>query len=77
MGGGQGVEDASGGELTLDKFRKGWPVVLKQIKEKNIKAQAFLIESRPAAFDGEVLVIEFPEDKAFHKKRSGKGEKVD
>lgn len=62
-------------ELTIDIVRKAWPVILKEIKEENISVHAFLIESKPVKVENDLLFIQFPQDKSFHK-NGAESEKV-
>ena len=58
------------GETSIDlpQVKQVWPAVLSKIKEENIRVQAFLLEGKPTAVEGNRLLIHFPADKNFHKK---------
>lgn len=54
--------------IDLAQVKQVWPTVLSEIKEENIRVQAFLLEGKPTAVEGNRLLIHFPADKNFHKK---------
>lgn len=55
-------------EINIDLIKKAWPIILNQLKKENFRLQAFLIEGNPVAYQDNILTIQFPEDKNFHKK---------
>ncbi|MFP4017287.1 MAG: DNA polymerase III subunit gamma/tau [Halanaerobiales bacterium] len=58
--------------ISLDDVEKAWPLVLNMVKEENISVQAMLKEGNPAKVEGEVIFIQFPEGKNFHRKGAAK-----
>ncbi len=57
-------------KLSIDRVRKKWPDVLRELKKKDITAHALLIEGKIVAAENNMLSIEFPADKDFHKKNA-------
>ncbi|MFW6035414.1 MAG: DNA polymerase III subunit gamma/tau [Halothermotrichaceae bacterium] len=64
------------GTVTVDKVRKAWPLILNKVKEENIKVRAFLREGSPVRIKDNVIFIQFPSDKGFHKKGAEKEDKL-
>ena len=57
-------------ELSIDQVRKKWPDILRELKKKDITAHALLIEGKTVAVENNMVNIEFPADKDFHKKNA-------
>ncbi len=57
-------------ELCIDLLRKKWPEILREVKKEDITTHALLIEGKTVAVDDDLVVIEFPSDKDFHKKNA-------
>lgn len=56
------------GEDALTTVYAQWDNLLEQLRQqKHLTIQAFLREGKPVAFVGELLTIEFPADRGFHK----------
>ncbi|MFW6377371.1 MAG: hypothetical protein ACOCZ5_01870 [bacterium] len=45
---------------------QNYPKILQQIKQQDIRLNAFLIEGTPYQFENGILKIKFPDDKKFH-----------
>ncbi|MFP4661641.1 MAG: DNA polymerase III subunit gamma/tau [Halanaerobiales bacterium] len=58
--------------ISLSEVEKAWPLILDMVREENISVQAMLKEGDPAKVEGDVLYIQFPEGKNFHRKGAAK-----
>ena len=64
------------GDLTIDQIRKSWPAILSNLKKEDIKTHAFLVEGKPIQVEGNVVYIQFGENKNFHKKGAAKNKRL-
>jgi DNA polymerase-3 subunit gamma/tau len=60
--------DAEG--IGLERVQQLWPAVLEAVREENAMVGALFAEGRPAAFEAGRLVIDFPADREFLKKKA-------
>ena len=58
------------GSLELDQLQAIWPAVAEAVTEENGMLGAALGAARPMAIDGDRLVVAFPSDAAFVKKKA-------
>jgi hypothetical protein len=58
------------GALELDQLQAIWPAVAEAVTEENGMLGAALAAARPLALDGDRLVVAFPADAAFVKKKA-------
>jgi DNA polymerase III subunit gamma/tau len=56
--------------VDFERVREIWPAVGEAVAEQNAMLGALLREARPTALDGERLVVAFPQDHAFAKKKA-------
>ena len=66
------ADDGSAGipPLELDRLKTFWPAVLDAVREENVMVAALLTEAQPAALASGRLVIDFPSDAEFSKKKA-------
>ncbi|MFW5986419.1 MAG: hypothetical protein ACOCQH_03555, partial [Halanaerobiales bacterium] len=60
------------GQLNIETICERWPHILEDVKDKDIKTHAFLIEGKPVDLSENRIVIQFPADKDFHKRGAEK-----
>lgn len=54
-------------ELSFNTIKNNWPQILKLVREKDIKTNAFLKEGKPSYFSDNVLTIAYDDKYGFHK----------
>lgn len=54
-------------EITLDKVKRAWSVILAQVKKQKIPLYSLLQEGKPVELGGGALIIGFPPEAEFHK----------
>lgn len=59
-------------QLNIEEVREIWPSVLSGVKKEDIKTHAFLVEGKPVKVEEDIVYIQFPENKNFHKKGAEK-----
>ncbi len=57
-------------DVDLERIQTLWPAVADAVCEQNAMVGALVGQARPAALEGEVLTVAFPEDAAFSKKKA-------
>jgi DNA polymerase III subunit gamma/tau len=65
-----GDESHGAPPLELDRLKTFWPAVLDAIREENAMVAALLTEAQPAELDSGRLVVAFPSDAEFSKKKA-------
>jgi DNA polymerase-3 subunit gamma/tau len=56
--------------LDLERVETLWPAVAEAVREQNGMVGALLTDARPTALDGDRLVVAFPEEAVFKKKKA-------
>lgn len=56
-----------GKELPFEKINENWDKILKIVKDKDIRTNAFLREGKPLSFTENILVIGYKDGYGFHK----------
>ena len=62
--------------IDFKEVENAWPVILKQVKNNDIKTNAYLKEGKVAKVEKNTIFIEFPQNKKFHKNGAAKNKKV-
>lgn len=61
-----------GGEISIEAIKVNWDKILRIVKGKDIKTNAFLKEGKPFFFSDNVLTIAYDDRHIFHKEAMGK-----
>ncbi len=61
-------ESGTGSKLSIDEMENAWPVILCKVKAESISVHAMLMGGKPKKTSGDIVYIEFPNDKNFHRK---------
>lgn len=61
-----------GGEISFEAIKANWDKILRIVKGKDIKTNAFLKEGKPFFFSDNVLTIAYDDRHIFHKEAMGK-----
>jgi len=61
-----------GGEISIEAIKANWDKILRIVKGKDIKTNAFLKEGKPFFFSDNVLTIAYDDRHIFHKEAMGK-----
>ncbi|MEA2347206.1 MAG: polymerase subunit gamma/tau [Thermoleophilaceae bacterium] len=61
---------ADGGDLTVERLQTLWPAVVDAVRKENAMVGALFGEARAAALDAGRLVVAFPSDREFLKKKA-------
>jgi len=62
------TDAASSSDLSIKKVKKYWGSALNQIRKLDVSVQALLREGKPAAVEGNKIIVLFDEGKKFHHK---------
>ena len=62
--------------IDFKEVENAWPVILKQVKNNDIKTNAYLKEGKVAKVEKNTIFIEFPKNKKFHKNGAAKNKKL-
>lgn len=60
-------ESRSDNTFSMKDIADVWPVILKKVKDEDIKTNAYLKEGKPGRVANGTIYIEFPENKKFHR----------
>jgi DNA polymerase-3 subunit gamma/tau len=63
-------------ELTLDRVRRAWELILQRVQAARVPLYGFLRDGRPSALDGEVLTVALPTDFALRNAAQGDNAEV-
>ncbi|HEX2234374.1 MAG TPA: hypothetical protein VHG69_13525, partial [Thermoleophilaceae bacterium] len=63
-------EPTAAPELDLARVETLWPAVAEAVREQNGMVGALLTDARPAALEGDRLIVAFPEEAVFKKKKA-------
>jgi DNA polymerase III subunit gamma/tau len=63
-------EPTAAPQLDLERLETLWPAVAEAVREQNGMVGALLSDARPTAIDGDRLVVAFPEEAVFKKKKA-------
>jgi DNA polymerase-3 subunit gamma/tau len=66
----QEEEPTAAPELDLARVESLWPAVAEAVREQNGMVGALLTDARPTALEGDRLVVAFPEEAVFKKKKA-------
>ncbi|MGM0410651.1 MAG: DNA polymerase III subunit gamma/tau [Bacillota bacterium] len=59
-------------DITLKEVQNAWPVILKQLRQEDIKTNAYLKEGKVIKTEANTIFIEFPKNKKFHRNGAAK-----
>ncbi|MFW6030069.1 MAG: DNA polymerase III subunit gamma/tau [Halanaerobiales bacterium] len=59
-------------DITLKEVQNAWPVILKQLRQEDIKTNAYLKEGKVIKTEANNIFIEFPKNKKFHRNGAAK-----
>ncbi len=59
-------------EISLKEVQNAWSVILKQLRQENIKTNAYLKEGKVLKTEADTIFVEFPKNKKFHRNGAAK-----
>lgn len=68
--------NAGAPELTLDRARRAWELVLQRVQAVRVPLYGFLRDGRPSALEGDVLTVSLPSDFALRNAAQGDNAEV-
>ena len=73
---GAGGADAAGPEITLERVRRAWELVLQRVQAGNVAMYALLRDARPAALAGDRLTVAMPSNFALPRAQEAGNDEV-
>lgn len=62
--------------INLKDVQNAWPVILKQVRQEDVKTNAYLKEGKVSKVKDNSIFIEFPKNKKFHRNGAEKNKKL-
>ncbi|MEJ6952430.1 DNA polymerase III subunit gamma/tau [Natronospora cellulosivora (SeqCode)] len=62
--------------LNIEKVRDSWPDIMQRLRSENVSVQALFLEGEPVGVEGDIVYIQFPTDKNFHRKGAEKNSAI-